>query len=57
MANPGPRRYTRTKDPPASVLSPFKAVIDAVLAADEQKPRKQRHTAMQVLRRLVAEHG
>jgi len=55
MADPEPRRYTRTKDPPAPVLGPFKAVIDALLAADEQAPRKQRHTASQVFRRLVAE--
>ena len=32
VANPEPRRYTRTKDPPAPVLGPFKAVIDAILA-------------------------
>ena len=56
LANPEPRPYTRTKDPPAPVLGPFKAVIDAILAADEQAPRKQRHTAAQVFRRLVAEH-
>jgi len=55
VANPEPRRYTRTKDPPAPVLGPFKAVIDTILAADEQAPRKQRHTATQVFRRLVAE--
>jgi transposase len=31
-------------------------VIDAILAADEQAPRKQRHTATQIHRRLVTEH-
>jgi transposase len=53
LANPEPRRYTRTKDPPAPKLGRFKAVIDAILTADEHEPRKQRHTAMQVFRRLV----
>jgi hypothetical protein len=32
-------------------------VIDQILADDEQAPRKQRHTAMQIFRRLRAEHG
>ena len=31
--------------------------IDAILAADEDAPPKQRHTAMQVFRRLRDEHG
>lgn len=38
-------------------LGPFHGIIDQILADDEQAPRKQRHTAMQVYRRLVAEHG
>ena len=57
LANPEPGSYTRTKDPPAPVLGPFKPIIDAILAADEHAPRKQRHTAAQVFRRLVAEHN
>ena len=56
LANPEPRSYTRTKDPPAPVLGAFKPIIDVILADDEQAPRKQRHTAAQVFRRLVAEH-
>jgi transposase len=51
-----PRPYTRTRPPPAPILGPFHAVIDAILAEDEQAPPKQRHTAMQVFRRLRAEH-
>jgi transposase len=39
------------------VLGLFHAVIDAILAADEEAPPKQRHTAMQVFRRLRHEHG
>ncbi len=57
LANPQPRPYTRRKLPPAPVLGPFKPIIDEILAADEQAPRKQRHTAMQIFRRLRDEHG
>jgi transposase len=57
LAEPLPRPYTRCKPTPAPVLGRFHEVIDAILAADEQAPRKQRHTAMQVFRRLQAEHG
>src|SRR5947207_12947006 len=56
LAQPQPTSYTRTKPPPAPVLGVFHAVIDAILAADEDAPPKQRHTAMQVFRRLFAEH-
>jgi|SRR5271166_385162 len=51
-----PRRYTRRDPPPAPILGAFHAVIDAILAADEDAPPKQRHTAMQVFRRLCDEH-
>jgi transposase len=47
-----PRPYTRNQPPPAPILGPFHAAIDAILAADEDAPPKQRHTAMQVFRRL-----
>ena len=36
--------------------APFTPIIDAILAADEDAPPKQRHTAMQVFRRLRDEH-
>lgn len=57
LAEPEPRPYARTKDPPAPRLGPFHAAIDAILKADETAPRKQRHTMMQVYRRLRDEHG
>jgi transposase len=57
LAQPQPTPYTRTKTPPAPVLGSFHAAIDAILAADEQAPRKQRHTAMQVFRRLRDEQN
>ena len=56
LVDPEPRPYTRSKPPPAPVLGPFKSLIDEILTADEQAPRKQRHTAMQIFRRLCAEH-
>ena len=57
LVHPEPRPYTRSKDPPAPKLGPFHKVIEAVLAADEEAPPKQRHTAAQVFRRLRDEHG
>ncbi len=52
LANPEPQPYTRTTEANAPKLGPFKATIDEILAADEEAPPKQRHTAMQVFRRL-----
>ena len=57
LAHPQPKPYTRTKPPPAPVLGPFHPVIDAILAEDEDAPPKQRHTAMQLFRRLRDEHA
>src|SRR5262249_23633431 len=57
LATPQPKPYPRTQLPPAPVLGPFHAVIDALLAQDEDAPPKQRHTAMQLFRRLRDEHG
>jgi transposase len=52
-----PKPYTRKLPHPAPVLGPFHAAIDSILAQDETAPPKQRHTAMQVFRRLRDEHG
>jgi transposase len=52
-----PLPYTRTPERPAPVLGPFQPIIDQILADDEHAPPKQRHTAMQVFRRLRDEHG
>ncbi len=38
-------------------LDPFKDVIDGMLRADLDAPRKQRHTATRILARLVEEHA
>src|ERR1051325_10740679 len=57
LAQPQPAPYTRTKPPPAPVLGSFHQTIDAILTADEAAPPKQRHTAMQIFRRLRDEHA
>ncbi len=43
--------------PRSSVLDPYKHLIDSILRADLDAPRKQRHTAKRVFDRLVDEHG
>jgi transposase len=57
LGNPQPKPYTRSQAPPAPVLGTFHTAIDSLLADDEQAPPKQRHTAMQLFRRLRDEHG
>jgi transposase len=56
LNQPQPRPYIRSQPTPAPMLGAFHAAIDAILAADEEAPPKQRHTAMQVFRRLRGEH-
>jgi transposase len=57
LQNAEPAPYSRSEPRSAPVFGPFRPFVDAMLAADETAPRKQRHTARQVYRRLVAEHG
>jgi len=52
-----PRPYTLRQGRPAPRLGPYKALIDQILAEDEQAPRKQRHTAAKLYRRLRDEEG
>jgi transposase len=40
----------------APVFGPFATLVDAILEADRTAPRKQRHTASQIFRRLVKDH-
>src|ERR1700733_12671360 len=51
---PGPRK---DMVPRGSRLDRFKPAIDAMLKADLDAPRKQRHTVTRIYRRLVDEHG
>ena len=53
LAQPEPRPYTLSQPRPRRVLAEaHQQWIDAILAADEQAPRKQRHTATHLFRRL-----
>jgi transposase len=52
---PGPVPSTRPRFPP--VLGPVQPIIDQIVRDDQNAPPKQRHTAMQLFRRLRDEHG
>ena len=52
-----PPGYRRQDPPRRPRLEPFTGVIDAILEADRQVPRKQRHTAKRIFERLRDEHG
>lgn len=57
LAQAEPSRYTLSQPRASPLLEPVRAIIDQICADDEHAPPKQRHTAMQIYRRLVAEHG
>ena len=52
-----PPGYRRSRPPARPKLDPFTGIIDAILAADEVRPKKQRHTAKRIFERLRDEHG
>ncbi len=52
-----PPGYVRTKPPFRPKLDEFTGVIDAILAADKDRPKKQRHTSKRIFERLRDEHG
>jgi transposase len=56
LANPEPKRYVRL-NPAPSILDPFKLIIDGIVEADEQAPKKQQHTVSRLWRRLQQEYG
>src|ERR1700746_1582014 len=51
---PGDRR---TRPPARPKLDPFTGIIETILAADEGRPKKQRHTAKRIFERLCDEIG
>ena len=57
LRHSGPNAIAGAASRKAPVLGPFHTTIDQILADDENAPPKQRHTAMQVYRRLQDEHG
>ena len=52
-----PPGYRRSRPPARPKLDPFTGIIDAILAEDEGRPKKQRHTAKRIFERLRDEHG
>jgi transposase len=54
-AIPPPKRAPDSR--PAPKLGPYRAIVDGILMADREAPRKQRHTARRIWQRLVEEHG
>ena len=57
LANPAPVPYTLARPRPAPTFGAFRAIVDDILVADRTAPPKQRHTASQIFRRLVAENN
>jgi transposase len=57
LEHSSPPGYRRRKEVRRPVIGPVRAIIDAWLEADQAAPRKQRHTAKQVWRRLRDEHA
>ena len=53
-AEPPTREVSERRRPVMAALEPL---IDAILEADREAPRKQRHTAHRIWERLVSEHG
>ena len=52
-----PPGYVRRKPPSRPKLDGFTGIIDAILAADRDSLKKQRHTSKRVFERLRDEHG
>src|SRR3974377_2422222 len=52
-----PPGYRRSRPPARPKLDRFTGIIDGILAGDEGRPRKQRHTSKRIFERLRDEHG
>jgi transposase len=52
-----PPGYRRRQPVQRPKLDPFTGIIDQILEADREQPRKQRHTAKRIFERLRDEHG
>src|ERR1700741_2332092 len=52
-----PPGYRRSRPPARPKLDPLTGIIDAILAVDEARPKKQRHTAKRIFERLGDGHG
>ncbi len=49
--------YTKRRSQAHPVLGPYLTLIDDWLVGDKTEPKKQRHTAQRIYKRLVEEHG
>src|SRR4051812_754059 len=56
VAESEPQGGTPAKPRPAPIFDAVRPIVDEILADDRTAPPKQRHTASQIFRRLVAEH-
>ena len=52
-----PPGYQRQQPPHRPKLDPYTPVIDQILQSDQDRPKKQRHTAKRIFQRLKEEHG
>jgi hypothetical protein len=52
-----PPGYRRSRPPARPKLDLFTGIIDAILASDEGRAKKQRHAAKRIFERLREEHG
>ena len=52
-----PPGYQRQQPPHRPKLDPYTAVIDQILQSDQDRAKKQRHTAKRIFQRLKEEHG
>jgi transposase len=57
LASPLPPAKRSPSCRPAPKLGVYRAIVDAWLEGDREAPRRQRHTAKRIWRRLVDEHG
>ena len=57
LAHTEPPGYQQSKARPKRKLEPFLPIIQQILEADRQAPKKQRHTAKRIFERLRGEHG
>jgi transposase len=57
LANPQPKPYTLQKPRTAPIFDAVRSIVDDILTQDLTSPAKQRHTATQIFRRLVADHN
>jgi transposase len=57
LTHPEPPAFRRPERRRPSVLGPLLPVVHQILKDDAKAPRKQRHTAVRIYRRLRDEHG